>query len=820
MITTPRKLFLLIFFSIGLISCSPLVSSIQPDRTSEIEITEGKAAGQTFTANYNGLQGVTLFLAPGMEGNGSITLSIYEDPDRKTIIAEDTKKISDINSSGVYNFNFNPVAGSSREDYYLELSIEGSGSILVSAGLPTSYLDGAMYVNGLPVDKQLSFRLIYDKPILISGLIQGGFRWLCILLLCFILFVVPGWIILSLVFNNWGPLFWGIKLGLAIGTSLSIYPIFFLWTNVINLSIGVFYAWIPVVLSIIIWIIIRRREIFPIKFSLRNRLKKYSWPDFTLAVLLIFIFGIRFWVIRSLDLPLWGDSYQHTMITQLILDNQGLFSSWSPYADLVTFTYHYGFHSFAAVFAWASGFSSTEAILWIGQVLNGFAVIALLPIASIIRRNIWTGIVTVLLAGLIFSMPMFYTNWGRYTQLGGLILLAAFAYFSWSLIEKQAMDWLKFLLSIVTLTALALTHFRILFFAIILLVILIGFYLKTNGLKNSIRTLLVIGTGSFILFLPWFVNIFSGLLLDILDYQLGTAPIQQSSGVYSLTAEIGNIFTYLPELAWLALPFLIGWALWRRSTPIAIITMWWIIVFIFSIPQVFGLPGAGSISAFAVVISLFFPASLILGEFAGWLIDKISPGNNLAHNPEENRYRRQGKYIYPIISLLLIVIGLWGVTQRKDDIDINTYTLVTMPDIQASSWIIENLPENSNMLVNSFFAYGGSLIAGSDGGWWLPLLADTANSAPPLNYGSEKGAFPGYQQWINELTAKIEDNNINHPDVLNMLKSRQYTHVYIGQRQGSVNSPSPLLNVKQLLASSHYTPIYHQDLVWIFEINY
>jgi hypothetical protein len=51
----------------------------------------------------------------------------------------------------------------------------------------------------------------------------------------------------------------------------------------------------------------------------------------------------RFWPIRTLDTPMWGDSYQHSLIAQLLVDNLGLFQSWEPYADLLSFTYHYGF---------------------------------------------------------------------------------------------------------------------------------------------------------------------------------------------------------------------------------------------------------------------------------------------------------------------------------------------------------------------------------------------------------------------------------------------------------------------------------------------
>jgi hypothetical protein len=53
--------------------------------------------------------------------------------------------------------------------------------------------------------------------------------------------------------------------------------------------------------------------------------------------------------------------------------------------------------------------------------------------------------------------------------------------------------------------------------------------------------------------------------------------------------------------------------------------------------------------------------------------------------------------------------------------------------------------------------------------------------------------------------------------VIAMLKERGVTHVYIGQQQGSVNSPGALLDPAQLLSDSRFRLIYHQDRVYIFE---
>ena len=92
--------------------------------------------------------------------------------------------------------------------------------------------------------------------------------------------------------------------------------------------------------------------------------------DLTLLGILVLIAGTRFWAVRRLAAPMWGDAYQHTMIAQLLVDHGGLFNSWAPYASLQSFTYHFGFHSAVAVFHWVTSLSLPQATLWTGQILT------------------------------------------------------------------------------------------------------------------------------------------------------------------------------------------------------------------------------------------------------------------------------------------------------------------------------------------------------------------------------------------------------------------------------------------------------------------
>jgi hypothetical protein len=147
------------------------------------------------------------------------------------------------------------------------------------------------------------------------------------------------------------------------------------------------------------------------------------------------------------------------------------------------------------------------------------------------------------------------------------------------------------------------------------------------------------------------------------------------------------------------------------------------------------------------------------------------------------------------------------------------HALATRPDLRAAAWIQANTPPESRFWVNSFFAFGGGAVVGSDGGWWLPLLASRANTVPPLNYSTDLPADSAYRQQINALQLQVKEQGLDNPAVTARLCEDGITHVYIGQRQGKVNAPADqAIDPQQLLANSEYQLVYHQDRVWIFAL--
>jgi hypothetical protein len=173
-----------------------------------------------------------------------------------------------------------------------------------------------------------------------------------------------------------------------------------------------------------------------------------------------------------------------------------------------------------------------------------------------------------------------------------------------------------------------------------------------------------------------------------------------------------------------------------------------------------------------------------------------------------------------LILLIIIGFGFWGTSKRIKVVNLTAYELVTRPDLRAFEWIRDNTAVDDNFLVNSFFAYNNTLVAGSDGGWWIPMLAARKTTLPPLTYGFEEGDNVSYFNDTNNFYREIQNKGITEPEVISMLKKLGIRYIYIGQRQGEVNNPGPkLLDSVKLVNNPNFKVKYNQDNVWIFEID-
>lgn len=811
----------LVLVSVLLSGCSGLIKTEQPATMNWIDLSAKQTIGQTFVANYNGLAGIYFYLAPQNSGTGEIRLHLRSTAQATGDLATsiNTVPVEQVKSAGYYGFFIPAQSPSNQKYYYAFLELNGSGNILVGKSAGDAYMDGALYEDGAPQDAQTAFQLSYSRRKAILGLTQEALEWLAILSAGLFLFSLPGWGLISLLWSGWSSLTWPEKLGLSVGASLAVYPLLILWTNIIGLHLGAIYAWFPPLagLGIILWrnrkrIHLRRQAGFRLKTGLHSGLSSPDWAGLAFILLATLITLPRFWAIRSMTVPLWGDSYQHTMMAQLIVDNGGLFNSWQPYAELTTFTYHFGFHSAAAVFQWLTHLDMPKVILWVGQLMNVFAVLAIYPLATKVGRSRWAGVAAVLVAGLLLPMPMYYLNWGRYTQLAGQLILPGAIYLAWTALESADRNWRLNGLVWVILAGLALTHYLVTILAGMFFVAMIFLRLRDKNFHKLLINLILLFAGVAVLFLPWFVHVFLGKLPNILAYYVA-APTQAASTFLQDFNSIGNLTLYMPTVFWLLLFLCLGWGLWRREKGLALISLWWFLDLLATNPQWLHLPGQGVITNFTLFIAAYIPAGIIVGAGFGWLLALIKRAIQTKSHPWR-------QWAYSILLLVLLTgSGLLFVSRRLNDIQVKSSALVTRPDVIAAGWIKNNTPPNAVFLVNSFFAYGDTLIAGDDAGWWLPLLANRQTTLPPLTYGSEAGPKLDYIFRINELTADINSKGVTDPDVMALLAERGVDYVYVGQQEGRVNNNGiTTINPDDLISSSSFRLVYHQDRVWVFEV--
>jgi hypothetical protein len=647
-------------------------------------------------------------------------------------------------------------------------------------------------------------------------------------------FVLPGWALLSLLLpperlaeRRPDPASWLI---LAVGVTLALVPVGLLFLYLIELRVGtgVVLAGLAASAVIILW---RRGSVWLAWW--RARLSGNWQLDLPLLALLAvtaLVFGVRLWVVRGINAGFWGDSYQHTMITQLMLDNGGLFQSWEPYAPLRTFTYHFGFHGDVALFQWATGWltgnPTPRTVVLVGQFLNGLAALALYPLTVRLcrgkgpgkdSRDRWAGVLAVLVAGLLTPVPMSYANWGRYTQLAGQVILPVALWFVLEAVEERRRDWRRLVLAIIMLAGLALTHYRVAALAVAFLVPYLGLWIcrrwvgrkggrpQTYGWFEPFARLILVGSASLALAMPWLLHLEQGYWPSIAN---GFIQRQTPASWVAEYNTVGEVREYVSHLLLVLAGLGVLLSLWRRR-PVFLVVLWSGLVFLMANPHLVDLPGTGLMTNFAIAIVLYLPVAMLVGYLGGEVAGFLSRGGR-GNGWPRTEIPVRGLAGCVVLAAILLV-GLVGARDRAAALD-PAYQLVTPADEQAMAWIRDNTPDNARFLVNSIFAYGGSLTAGTDAGWWIPLLTGRANTAPPITYATEASFDPDYLTQVNDLVRTVQDSEIDDPATAQFLRQSGVSHVYIGEKGGT------LLNVERLQASPLYRPLYHQGQVYIFEI--
>ena len=823
-----KRTLLLLISILFLGGCHSIVGMGQSSFSGRgVVLESGTTIGQTFFSRQRGLNGLNIFLSPLTEGKGRVRLQLYPEARSDKPLAVAELAVENINASRFYTFSFFPIKDSSLRDYTLRLELQGSGRVRVGTGPGDSYSEGALYQNEKPQDRQCCFQLLYAPFQMAWGLAGEGLVWLGIMAVAFFLFILPGWALLRVLWSD--PLSGGERWGLAGGLSLALYPLLLLWTDVLSFHPGPALAWVPPLAALVIlaWKSRTggRRRSIPLAKSSRGNASLY--PDLALGLLVGLIFFIRLYGIRSLKVPLWGDSYQHAVIVQLLLDHGGLFNSWLPYAAYESFTLHFGFHTAAALYAWVTGTQAALSTLIAGQLINTLSILGLYPLAvHLLGGNRWAGVGAVALAGLLSPLPAGYVNWGRYAQLAGQAILPVAIWLVWKIMEDASSAesetsgsrfWTgrsgrkKIFLAGIALAGMTLNHYRMPVFALAFFLPLFGIgffhYVRTEkgiGFKRFFSVLLI-GLVAGLAFLPRGLQVWGGKLGQWIGQGVQTAPnLEKISADYQMW---GNLFIFVPPpLIGLAACGLI-WGAIKKKWRVPLIGLWIIVLGLIVGGQIIRLPLSSLMQNFAVLIALYIPLSLLGGVFFGQLGETLN-----------RRFGPSGNLILFVLLLLLSFGAAW---KQREVVRPPEFALVNRPDYRALDWIRTHTSPESRFLVKGAVIHEGRSVVGVDAGWWIPLLARRENTLPP-QYAllAEKPISSGYSQRVVALVKTLEHYPLTSPSGMKTLTDWGITHVYIGQRQGL--SSGWMDQLKSLPAEPTPVPfqlVYQRDRTAIFSFH-
>lgn len=768
--------------------------------------------GMQFVSHHAGLDGISV-LIHSQASTGEVTLRLRESPGSVTDIAAVTIFPSPSQEPIYQRFSLPLQGDANGRSFFLVIESpdtdpRDSAWVPYRADALSTYM---LYLDGEPAPGQLSFELHYNPVYIAKDLAKQALSFalsqVAALVLTLTLYLLPGAAAVVWLLRDGD---WIERLIVATGLSVAIHALF-VYTTMTGLRMSpalvigylVLCALLVAIRAVMLW---RSGRLRPAALVGLLKSLRHDLPPLVLLVVFVSTLGVRLFTVRDLAVPMWGDSQQHTMIVQLMADNGGLFDSWQPYAPLKTFTYHFGFHANAVLYHWLSGDTVVHSVVWIGQVLNALAALVLYPLAvQVSGGRRWAGVGAVLVAGWLSPMPMYYVNWGRYTQLAAQTVLPVAAWLFWQELKSKRRDVGRWVLLWLAVTGLLLTHYRIavaaaLFLAVGWAGIMLRAWVQGGSLFRPLRQVVVGVAVPLALLAPWFWHVKAGLLPGLVEQ---TARLQTEARIVFRYDVLASVVTYVP--AFLLLGSLLGLAvgLLERRAQIVVLVAWTVLLLLAAYPDWLYVPGAvaasifeGVLDSFTVFIALYMPVSILCGYLVGALVDAVARSS-----------AQLAKVFAPALVLLLMGMGArQGMTVLDPE-----YALVTDADLQAMQWIREHTPETAKFLANSFAAFGGNATVGSDAGWWIPILAGRENNVPPITYAHEASFEPGYAAQINDFARKVEGLSLGTGEAASLLRSHGITHVYVGQKGGTIRAD-------ELEQSGYYRVAYHEDGVWVFEV--
>ncbi len=774
---------------------------------------------QTFVPDHNGLSAIEVVGVVYANAPSDAGLSLRLLDANKNVLASTVYQGFAHNAS--LRLNFTPRSDSAGQSYTLVVAGDERNNTTVWMYSLDGYRNGSLTQSGQPFLGDLRFTTFYTylPEDMAQDVLASLGRLLSLALPLWVLLFAPGLLILSkwetgvsIYQTSWT------RWGLALGLSVALAPLSWLWITTVGLSwsataLRIVYALIGLVavgqIGRALW-----RQAASFSWS-QGRSLEYAAHHLGMAAVLCVSLASRLVAIRDLSFPMWVDSSHHLLIARLLMALGRVPVDYQPVLPVGEFSYHFGFHALAVVAQWLTDLSLPDTFLFVGQILNGLTPLAVYAFVVTLTRRPRAGLIAAFITGLVSIFPAYYLVWGRYTQLTGLLILGPLLAVVWQLVtpSSEENNWRSTFGNLLVVSLLAsgllLTHYRLwAFFVTFALVALAGG--RRGGWKTLLGVALIGGGLSF----PWLVR----LVVVNVRPLLGALP--------GLTARTGynafpvDYFRRELEEGWLALALLgLAWGLWRRERVIWVVAGW--VALTFALLNIG--PGTWLVNNTAWAITLFFPGALLLGYgMDAWLVwaqstlatwfQAVTASRQSSRIPDGQPAIPRPVWLSGILGMAVLALiaglvsyaGIRGLAAQINMVNPVTQ-LATAEDMDALTWLDEALPAQAVILINSW-DWLNTIWAGSDGGAWIWPLFGRASTLPPLDYIHQ----PGWRDTVRDFNiAASQIKDATAPKTLALLQSAGVTHIFIGARGG-------FLKPEMFLDKPHYQLLYSNGAAWVF----
>jgi len=630
--------------------------------------------------------------------------------------------------------------------------------------------------------------------LLLALLTPGAGRWVRAALTVPALLVLPGLALVRLLVPRWEDDLISL-LTAGIGLSLACSPLLLAWLTWMG------GRWSPALLVALLVLCAALAIAGPRLRGVRAQpWPAIDWPTaLPLALVLAVTLALRLDQIRGILMPAWSDSYQHVVITQLIMNGGRLPSSYAPFADINSFRYHFGFHTVSAFAGWLAGWPAHQAVLYMGQILNALSPLTIYFFLAYGLKDRRAGVVGAAVAGLLTIAPANYVNFGRYPQLAGQVILPVAMGLSLRSLWAQEGEARPWGLAGVAAAGVCLSHYRVMLFFACFVAALLPFlawrlWREPARLRRTFWVLVGLTAVALLLVAPWLVH------LALVFGQ----KLQRTTDI--TTVDSNNSLTWDFVTGWgAAAPLLIGailgaiWGVVRRSGRVAALVLWVAILLLLGNPRLLHLPTT-FVTNGSVVLALYLPVGMLCGVLAGWVLRLV----------EQHWGLRAAALGLTAVALAACLIGMRDLNRRIIE---PWRFFVTTDDVQAAQWVRDNIPADAVFAVQPY-AMNSLIMHGIDAGYWLPYLAGRHTILPPMPYNGELS--PAAADAVNRRAADAARLPADH-EALARLEAQGIGYVYVVQPR--ITWMPNLWQPQAFENDPAYHLIYHQGTVYIFALG-